>query len=446
MKKHFQIIYIIICLLEVGNAFSQLKEKANPPTCKKKISEFFKFSKDKKYNLAYNSWEWCFKNCPASTIKIYKYGLKIIQEKHKNEDTEFVNRLIDTIYTQRIKYFPVNLGNVYNNWATSLEKREAPKEKIFKKLALAYKADPKGLSVKNTLTYFKEIIKKNKYVDHQKIFDVYNELSNTIAIKIDKRIRELDIINSKEAKGETLSKKEVRKQKKHSILLRGLGQLEVSLSMALQDVDRSANCEQLLTLYKKGLKTQKNNVKWLHRAISVLSHKDCLKNKLYPKLVAAFKKVDHSFKASIFDTPSKIDSIKASKIREVIKTEADSYKKAAYLYKLASKYKRNAIIARQYAYEALEYQPSMGRAYLLIARLYARSANKCGNDEFSKRMVFVAAIDKVLKAKEVDPSISSIADKYIKSYMASIPSTKYLSVSGKKYYIKCWIGETIIIP
>jgi hypothetical protein len=216
--------------------------------------------------------------------------------------------------------------------------------------------------------------------------------------------------------------------------------------MTLNNVSSSSNCEQLLTLYKKGLKTHKTDVKWLHKAISILSHRDCPKNKLYPKLVATYKKVDHSFEVSIFDIPIKIDSIKASKIREVIETEVDPYKKAAYLYKLALKYKRDAIISRQYAYEALEYQPSMGKAYLLIARLYARSANKCGNDEFSKRMVFVAAIDKILKAKEVDPSISSIANRYIKSYMASIPLTKLVPASEKKYYIKCWIGETVIIP
>ena len=37
--------------------------------------------------------------------------------------------------------------------------------------------------------------------------------------------------------------------------------------------------------------------------------------------------------------------------------------------------------------KALAYQPSMGKAYLLIANLYASSANGCGKTQFEKRAV-----------------------------------------------------------
>ena len=102
--------------------------------------------------------------------------------------------------------------------------------------------------------------------------------------------------------------------------------------------------------------------------------------------------------------------------------------------------------ARTYARRALKHRPSMGVAYLLIARLYAKSANSCGTDEFSKRMVYVAAVNKARRAKAVDPSVTSKANKYIKSYMASVPQRRTGSSSGKKFHIKCWIGETVIIP
>ena len=92
----------------------------------------------------------------------------------------------------------------------------------------------------------------------------------------------------------------------------------------------------------------------------------------------------------------------------------------------------------------------MGHAYLLISNLYAASANTCGTDEISKRMVYVAAADKARRAKAVDPSITSIANKYIKSYMGSAPSKKLIFQEGLKsgtsYKIGCWIGETTRIP
>ena len=55
----------------------------------------------------------------------------------------------------------------------------------------------------------------------------------------------------------------------------------------------------------------------------------------------------------------------------------------------------------------------MGRAYLFIASLYASSVNKCGTNEFEKRMTYVAAYNKALRASRVDPSMSSVAKKFI---------------------------------
>jgi hypothetical protein len=92
----------------------------------------------------------------------------------------------------------------------------------------------------------------------------------------------------------------------------------------------------------------------------------------------------------------------------------------------------------------------MGKAYLLIASMYASSANSCGTDVVSKRMVYVAALDKAIKAKSVDPSISSLANRFIASYSENVPNKKDLFVagvqSGSRHKIGCWINETVIVP
>ena len=57
---------------------------------------------------------------------------------------------------------------------------------------------------------------------------------------------------------------------------------------------------------------------------------------------------------------------------ESIELETDNIKKARILYKIAAKFKntKQFFKSRNYARRALEFQPSMGRAHLLIANLY----------------------------------------------------------------------------
>ena len=49
---------------------------------------------------------------------------------------------------------------------------------------------------------------------------------------------------------------------------------------------------------------------------------------------------------------------------------------------------------RALAYEALKYNPNLGKAYLYIASLYAKSANSCGKDEFEIHHVVVKIAEK----------------------------------------------------
>ena len=135
--------------------------------------------------------------------------------------------------------------------------------------------------------------------------------------------------------------------------------------------------------------------------------------------------------------------------KRAIDEENDTYKKAGYLYSVArilSKKGRKPE-ARSYAYRALEKAPTMGKAYLLIAHMYATSANSCGTDVVSKRMVYVAALNKALRAKAVDPSISGTANKYIQNYSNNLPSRKDLFAAtieiGSTHKIGCWINETV---
>ena len=101
-----------------------------------------------------------------------------------------------------------------------------------------------------------------------------------------------------------------------------------------------------------------------------------------------------------------------------------------------------------YYMKALRYNPSMGRAYLAIAAMYAKSANNCGEDNFSKRAVYWLAANEALKASRVDPNMKKNASKSIANYRAKAPRKVkfFLGRTGESIAIGCWINKTIKVP
>ena len=74
----------------------------------------------------------------------------------------------------------------------------------------------------------------------------------------------------------------------------------------------------------------------------------------------------------------------------------------------------------------------MGRAQLLIANLYAASANDCGDTQFKARAIYWLAADVARKAARVDESIKKLALKTAESYMGRAPSKTDIFTEGMK--------------
>ena len=448
MKKPFQILIVLASLLIFEKAFSQDKYGENPDLCKEKLSEFFEYAKTKDFEYAYQPWLWVFENCPKASKNIYKYGLLIIEDRYqKAPAAQKIQeaKLIDDIYKKRIEYFPDNLGKVYSDWALWLEEKKAPQEEVFQKLEMAFKTDPAQMSIKNLAKYFQIITDKNKETELQLVFDTYDDAMDAVNKKIDYHSKELEQAIANNNEGSTAAKN-------HKINLKGLGQIESLLDNIISDI---ASCDKLIPLYTKNLEKHKDDGKWLRRAASRLNAKECTEDPIYPKLVEAYVATEPSPEAYAFI--SKIyedrgETQKAADFRQkAVDSETDPYKKAKYLYNIGYSYiNKNPSKAISFANQALKFRPGFGKAYLLIAQAYAKSANGCGTDEFSKRMVFQAAKMKALQAKSADPSISALADRYVKSYGASAPDKKLVFTEGRKpgdtYKLPCWIGETVKIP
>lgn len=453
MKQFSHLTLVLLLFFSSTTIFAQEVSEE----CTVKYNLFRGDFKTNNYDMAYDNWLWTFENCPTLSVNIYKNGMDIADYRYKKAtgvEKDKALALMKRVVEQRIKYYPEDdLGKVYSDYAEFMESTGASDNIIFELLDKAFKVDPTRMGIKSMYKYFQGVIDRNKDTNPQYVFDTYDELLEAVGTKMDNYSRDLEEFEKRLAEGQTLSPTEERKKNAFETNLAALGQIEGGLDDIIISI---STCDRLIPLYTKQLDENRGNAIWLKRAVSRMYIKECTTNPLYFKLVEAYVKADPSSTSSIFYANILFENGESNKAlkyyQQAVDQETDGFKKAGYLLTIAQEMARkgNAIEAKSYALKALSFRSNLGRAYLLISTLYANSANSCGNDEFSKRMVYVAALDKAQKAKAVDPSITSLADRYISSYAANIPSKKLIFVEGKEsgssFRINCWIAETVRIP
>ncbi len=449
MKKMRHFLTLMFLVVSMPMVFAQASQD-----CTIKYNLFKGDYNAKNYDKAYDNWMWCMDNCPTLSVNIYKLGIKIAEHKLETAseaDKPAAKELVMRVLTQRLEHFPKDKAGIYDDIASFKREQGASDDEVYEWLEKTFKEDPTALSAKNIYKYFDHILIKYKDSDTQRVFDTYDEVGEALELKRENYTKAIDAINAKDST--TLSKKDIKKRKVSQQIITNLSIVESGLDQKLAAI---STCERLIPFNRKNFEENKNNGVWLKRAVSRMFNKECTDDPLYDQLVEAYVHADPSPQASVFYAGILMKNGETNKAMDYFKRavdqETDTYKKAGYLYKIAVilNKKGRKSEARSYCYQALEYQPTMGRAYLLIASMYASSANSCGDDIVSKRMVYVAALNKARRAKSVDPSISTLANRFINSYSDNIPTTKDLFVagvkSGSKHKIGCWINETVIVP
>ncbi len=401
--------------------------------------------KTKKYAEAKKNLHPLMANCPTLSVNIYKYGA-IAAEKTKD------HALVTKVYETRLANFPnKDAAKAHSDYADYLIKNNlSTDDEIFAILEKAYKISPKDMSVKNIYRYFQGVTDRYKDTDPQRVFNAYDDVMESVEEKLDDYTKKLAPLQAKEEAG-TLDAKETRRLKAYTINSKALGKVEGGLDNIISEI---ATCERLIPIYSRDFEANKTDGVWLKRAVSRMYNKGCQTDPLFEKLATAYADVTQSadaynFLAGVLDKNG--DANGAAQMREkAFNLETDPFKKAKLKLIAAQESRDRGRLskARSLAYEALKYNPNLGKAYLLIGAMYAQSANSCGSDEFEKRMVYVAALNMAYKAQRVDPS--SNAGRYIKNYKGNVPSKKLIFTkgvaSGSSHKIGCWIGETVRVP
>lgn len=433
---------------------------AQNDVCIEKLSIFTESAKIKNYDAAYEPWMSVRKACPKLNNAIYVYGERILKHKIKNagegEKTVFTNDLI-ALYHESMANMPnkfpcgkteAKIGQLmYDKKIGTVETQFNTFDKAFKKDAKSFN-NPKSL-----YTYFKLMVSlfdsKNK--NFQSLIDLYSTITDKIEAEQKNYSGKNDALLLKEENG-SITSKEKRKLKSYDSFLTAYDQISGGIDKDLGD---RANCDKLVPLFEKNFEENKANIAWLKSAASRLAGKDCDDAPVFVKLVEAFHNLDPSANSAYYLgrlNEKKGKTTEAEKFyNESISLHTEGFEKAKLYYRLAIMSNKRGAKSKTYNYarKTLAAQPSFGKAYLLIANLYAGSANSCGTSQFNKRAVYWLAADVADKAGKVNGSLKRSAAKTAANYRAKAPSKEMIfseGMAGKKIAIGCWINKSVTVP
>ena len=457
--KFFRNLFLILFTTPL---FSQLSSDE----CLEQLSIFAESAKIKNYQSAYEPWKTVLDNCPTLSLATYQYGEIILKDFIKKSESEedkskYLNDLL-SLYDQWAENFPERkgvrqIGKIFSSKGQAmLDNGVKDKELIYDTFDYAFRTDPVSFTNPKSLAYYfqtgYDLYKVGSKINLETLFEKYEELTEKFVLLKTNISKNIDIILKKEESGTALTSKEVRNKRIYDT---NSNAVSAYLQLIDQLIAKEATCDILIPLYTKNFEENKNNPLWIRRAAGRLDGKDCSDDPLFVTLVEQLHSLEPSADSAYYlgilndKQGNSEDALKY--YQESVSLQTDNYKKANILYKIAVKFKNagRRVSARNYAEQALSYQPSLGRAYLLIANMYADSANGCGDTQFNKRAVFWLAAQTAIKAGRVDASLKKLSDRTAAAFNGRAPSKTDIFTEGNQgtsITFSCWIGRSVKVP
>jgi Tfp pilus assembly protein PilF len=454
MKKKFYCMMIgLLAIMGTANAQGQ------NPECMTNLSIYAEHAKVKNYDAAYTPWKMVYETCPSINKANFSLGEKILAYKIDNssgtEKDGYISDLL-ALYDNSLKVFPDKFPKAVVAIDKALllyDNKMASDEELYNLLNAAFEQDASNFKNPKALyLYFSSLVDlyNDGKKDLQAVFDTYDDVTEKIEEENAKLTDIISTLLPKEEAG-TLTSKEKRRLKVATTNSESYGKIAGSVDSKLGAL---ADCDNLIPLYEKSFELKKTDVTWVKRAVGRMFSKDCIDDPMFQKLFEAQLALDPSADAYVYGgtLKKKAGDNKGAiaDYNKALELESDPKKKSNIAYKIATSYRRSSkSTARSYAQKAINANPANGRAYLLIANLYATSANDCGSTPFEKRAIYWKAAEMARKAGRVDPSLSGNANQSAASYSAKAPSKTDIfnsGLAGKTIAFSCWVGGSVTVP
>ncbi|MGM0634537.1 MAG: tetratricopeptide repeat protein [Bacteroidota bacterium] len=432
--------------------------------CSTNLSLFGEAAKVKNYDEALPYYDKLIEECPDHSLAIYQYGNRMFKHYSKAAENDeqkksYAQQLIKN-NEMRLELFPdrSDEGKLKAEIAQAMYDHEIGNtQEQFNAFYDAWNSDRETFaSPKPIYTFFVLTVKLHDEgkKNLEEMFQIYDEVIEHIEGLEDKQAKVAAPLIKKQEAQEELSKKETQLLKNAEIYLKNYDIVKNSVNSVL---GQKADCDKLIPLFEKSYDENKDDIDWLKSIAGRLYKKDCSKSDFFVQVVEQQNKIEPSAKSALYlgklaeqegDTNKALEYYKQSADLETDKMgKANAYYSIANMYKDKGSYSS----ARTYYNKAVNNQPSLGRAYLKIADMYAKSANDCGDDTFTKQAVYWLAADYAERAARVSPALKDNAMQTAESYRGRAPQKSdifqspynggdVISTDG------CWINESITVP
>ena len=407
--------------------------------CIKNLSLYNEDFKNKNYEMAFNSWILVLEECPLANLNVYIDGPTLVKYKmEKAPDAtkkEEFYQLLMRVYDMRIKYF----GDHRRYPASYVKGLKAIEMLTFKRDELPV--------IKEAYQLLGEAVEGLGRKTRIDMVAAYMQASLNL-------YRASAIEPTQFIKDYTLISDIVDFQLKEKP---GNANIEQVKSMVETNFANSgaADCKTIETIFAPQLEDNKFDLAWLKRVSGLLAKAQCDETDLLFK-VSEYQHTIEPSAASAYGLARMYlkgaDPQKSLEYyEEAISLSDDQDQKGTYLYHMALIHlsQSNFQAARTLAIRAAEAKPNWGAPYILIGKAYANSANSVGTNEFEKKAVYWAVVDKFMKAKSVDPSCTDEANTEIRQYTPHFPPKTEIFFQGltigDSYTVGGWINERTIV-
>ena len=403
---------------------------ADPEECKKNISLYREYFKQKNHADALPFWRLALGQCPASTKNLYINGEVMTKARiGKEKDEARKSGLIDTLmllYDMRIQHFDQK-GYVLGKKGVDLFKyRDTNVQEVYGILKESFELENEKTGANALMRYFQvtEKLKRDEKLSIDVLMDTYDKVTGAI-----------EKVLAQDPGNENMKKVKLNVEKLFG---------------------PHADCPALVSIYTPKVEESPTDTTLLMKVINFLDKKECKKEPLF---MTAVKKL-YEIKPSAVSAAAlgKMNAAnekydEAEKYyKEAINLQTNDEKRGQYCIELAQVFlrKNEHANARDFAKKAASARPKWGKPYILIGDLYATTAHTCAKQgsqtyDCESKVAYWAAVDKYKRAKSIDPEVAEEAGKRISKYKKLFPTAENCFFQtlqdGAEYTVGCWINE-----
>ena len=435
---------VTVILLSLFALLSAAKAEV-PEHCLVNLSLMNESARNGQFAEAFGPWKAVFEECPGANLAIYQRGADILRWKLTNAvergDMEAYNEyfeLLMRMYDKRIEHFGIHrtfpvpriLGLKaldYINFARGDEFRRRAYEWLRQSI--------EGMNDATDLAVLQQFV-----VLSNRIFQANSEYVSTF---INDYLKATDILarqanNPENAQAAAAS--QIRQELEAMFIQSG-----------------AANCEILDNIYAEAVNENLDNLDFLNQVMTFYRRVGCTEQEVFFTAATAAHRIQPTVESAFGGAQMSLrrdDFARAVEFfEEATQLSTDNEERSNFQLTIAViQYNNfnNFNRARASALRALEFNPTNGRAHLLIGRMYASTKNLT-DDSVLNKTVYWAAVDRFNRARQVDssPEIVSEANNMIRLFSPHFPTREEIFFhptlnsigEGGSFTVGGWINE-----